>query len=307
MALHRLASITVGVPDVAGVAAYYSDFGLYQVQPGRFATSDGGEQLRIEYAPSRRLLGLEIGVDSLDDIMRAARKLELFGVASRQSFDSLTAVEPVTGVKATLRVSAHVVQPPVPATAYNGPGRIDRPNVRAPGIIREGPVRPRKLGHVVIGSTDEEATRGFFCDGLGLKLTERIPGLAAFLRCSSDHHNLLVQAAPVNFLHHTAWQVDDVDDVGRGAMAMLEGNPERHVWGLGRHHSGSNFFWYLKDPAGNFSEYYSDLDEIVDDQLWKPEPVENVGSLFSWGPPPPPSFLRPEDLAALMTGSHSAG
>ena len=24
-----------------------------------------------------------------------------------------------------------------------------------------------------------------------------------------------------------------------------------------------------------------------------------------WGPPPPPSFIHPEDLAALMTGSHA--
>jgi hypothetical protein len=26
---------------------------------------------------------------------------------------------------------------------------------------------------------------------------------------------------------------------------------------------------------------------------------------FAWGPPPP-SFLHPEDLAAMMTGAHSA-
>ena len=74
-------------------------------------------------------------------------------------------------------------------------------------------------------------------------------------------------------MHHTSWQVDDID-VGRGAFAMLEGRPERHVWGLGRHYAGSNFFWYLKDPAGNFSEYYSDMDRIVDDQLWTPEDLE---------------------------------
>jgi hypothetical protein len=76
-------------------------------------------------------------------------------------------------------------------------------------------------------------------------------------------------AAPVPFLHHTSWQVDDIDDVGRGPTAMLEDHPERHVWGLGRHHAGSNFFWYLKDP------------------------------------PPPPSFLHPDDLAELMTGQHA--
>ncbi len=194
----------------------------------------------------------------------------------------------------------------MPATPYNGPGRIERHDDRAPGILRAEPVRPRKLGHAVVGTTDLEATTAFFTDGLGFKASDYIKGAGAFLRCSTDHHNLLALNAPVSFLHHTSWQVDDVDEVGRGAAAMLADHPERHIWGMGRHHAGSNFFWYLKDPAGNFSEYYSDMDCIIDDQLWKPEVLEGARGLFSWGPPPPPSFLAPEDLAALMTGSHSA-
>ena len=48
------------------------------------------------------------------------------------------------------------------------------------------------------------------------------------------------------------------------------------------------------------------MDCIIDDQLWKPEDLEGARGLFSWGPPPPPSFLQPEDLAAMMTGAHSA-
>jgi hypothetical protein len=118
---------------------------------------------------------------------------------------------------------------------------------------------------------------------------------------------LAAMQAPVSFLHHTSWQVDDVDDVGRGAAAMLDGHPDRNVWGLGRHHAGSNFFWYLKDPAGNFSEYYSDMDSAIDDQLWTPETLKGAKGLFSWGPPPPPSFLAPEDLAELMVGAHLPG
>jgi catechol 2,3-dioxygenase-like lactoylglutathione lyase family enzyme len=307
MGLHRLSSITIGVPDVPAVAAYYDDFGLEQVSPGRFATQGGGEQLRIVKAPSRRLLDVEIGVDDTDDLEQAARNLDRLGILTERSEDSLSAVEPVTSIRATLRVMPMLQHAPVPATPYNGPGRVDRPNGRAPGIDRQTQVRPQKLGHVVVGSSNEEVTRSFFSDGLGLKVSDRIPGLAAFMRCSTDHHNILVQSAPVNFLHHTAWEVDDVDEVGRGAMSMLEGNPERHVWGLGRHHIGSNFFWYLRDPAGNFSEYYSDLDEIIDDQLWSPEDFEGARGLYNWGPPPPPSFVHPEDLAAMMTGAHSAG
>ncbi|HWD05430.1 MAG TPA: hypothetical protein VG674_23575 [Amycolatopsis sp.] len=53
------------------------------------------------------------------------------------------------------------------------------------------------------------------------------------------------------------------------------------MWGLGRHHTGSNFFWYLENSAGNFPEYYSDLDCIVDDALWKPGTFEGARSLFS--------------------------
>jgi len=96
------------------------------------------------------------------------------------------------------------------------------------------------------------------------------------------------------------------NEVGRGASAMLEADPSRHTWGLGRHFIGSSFFWYLKDPAGNFSKYYSDLDCIGDDARWQPGVWEGARSLWAWGPPPPSSFLAPDDLRALMAGAHQA-
>jgi catechol 2,3-dioxygenase-like lactoylglutathione lyase family enzyme len=318
MSLHGLLSVTIGVPNVAETSAYYTEFGLAPEAGGWFSTLDAGRQLQILPAPTRRLLSLRVGVDHADDLARAAAQLARLGVPAVPSAGSsavpsagppgsrLEAIEPVTGVRVSLEVSPRLRQDPVPATVYNGPGRTERPDGRAPGFQRPDRVRPRKLGHAVIGSTDYRTSTSFFTDGLGFKVSDRISGVGAFLRCSTDHHNVLVLAAPVNFLHHTSWQVDDVDDVGRGAFAMLEGRPERHVWGLGRHYAGSNFFWYLKDPAGNFSEYYSDMDCIVDDQLWTPEDLEGARGLFAWGPPPPPSFLHPDDLAAMMTGAHSA-
>jgi len=306
MSLHGLQSVTIGVPNVEETSAYYAEFGLAPQPGGWFSTLDAGQQLRILSAPTRRLLGMALGVDDADDLARAAASLTRLGIGQDSDGTSLTATEPVTGARVTLAIAPRAHQDPVPATAYNGPGRFDRPGARAPGFMRPGRVRPRKLGHAVLGSTDYRATMAFFVDGLGFKVSDRIKDVGAFMRCSTDHHNVLALAAPVNFLHHTSWQVDDVDDVGRGAFDMLDGRPERHVWGLGRHYAGSNFFWYLKDPAGNFSEYYSDMDCIVDDQLWTPEDLEGARGLFAWGPPPPPSFLHPDDLAAMMTGAHSA-
>ena len=322
MPLHRLTQIALGVPNVEETAAYYTDFGLIPrteeetsafgvavpapTGDHTFATVDGGEQLRIVHSARRRLVELGIGADDPDDLDRAAASLTALGVASERTAVSVRAVDPGTEVTVRIEIAPRYSQAPAPVPAYNSPGVDARTEHRAPGILREEPVRPRKLGHVVLGSTDQESSQRFFQQGVGFKVSDTVPGLAAFMRCSTDHHNVLVQQAPVAFLHHTSWQVDDVDDVGRGASAMLGADPARHVWGLGRHHIGSNFFWYLKDPAGNFSEYYSDLDCIVDDALWTPGVWEGAKGLYNWGPPPPPSFLAPEDLAALMTGAHQS-
>ena len=164
-------------------------------------------------------------------------------------------------------------------------------------------VQPRKLGHAVLGSTDQESSQKLFTEGLGFKISDTVPGLAAFVRCSTDHHNVLVQQAPLAFLHHTSWQVNDIDEVGRGATMMLEKDPARHVWGLGRHHVGSNFFWYLRDPAGNFSEYYSDLDCIIDDALWTPRTWKacaacTTGARRRRRRSSPPRTWRPDDRHA---------
>src|SRR5271169_2281061 len=75
MALHRLTNITIGVPDVAATAAYYAEFGLMPAGGDTFATADGGEQLRLVFTPTRRLVELGVGVDDPDDIERIARQL----------------------------------------------------------------------------------------------------------------------------------------------------------------------------------------------------------------------------------------
>jgi catechol 2,3-dioxygenase-like lactoylglutathione lyase family enzyme len=305
MALHGLRSITIGVPNVGDTADYYAEFGLCPDGDGWLSTSDGGRQLRIVHAPTRRLTDVRVAADDQDDIDRIAASLTRLGVPVSRTAGGIAAVEPVTAMVVGVEIAPRFRPRPAAASTYNAPGRIERANHRAPALLADSRVTPRRLGHAVIGSTDYQTTTQFFVDGLGFKVSDMIKGAGSFLRCSTDHHNMLVTSAPVNFLHHTSWQVDSVDEVGRGAFAMLDGKPERHVWGLGRHYAGSNFFWYLKDPAGNFSEYYSDMDCIVDDQLWTPEDLEGARGLFAWGPPPPPSFVHPDDLAAMMTGAHS--
>ena len=53
------------------------------------------------------------------------------------------------------------------------PADADRLTARADGVLRDaGRVRPRKLGHVVLGTTDLEASQRFFIDGIGFKVSD---------------------------------------------------------------------------------------------------------------------------------------
>ncbi len=303
MPTHRLACLTIGTPKLDESIDYYTQFGLSHLGDGRFASLQGGEQLRLVPSPRRRLLEMVVGVDSEDDLARAGRLLSSAELRYNTINGSLIATDPATGLTIRLEVQQRRTQPPSPPAQYNVPGRPSRAG-RHPGVVSDRPVRPRRLGHVFIGSRQHDVTMGFLA-ALGFTASDYVRGMGAFMRCSTDHHNILVLAAPISYLHHSAWEVADVDEVGRGAISMLQQHPERHVWGMGRHYVGSNFFWYLRDPAGNFTEYYADMDTIEIDQLWTPEEHEAARTLYSWGQPPPASFIAPDDLADLMIGSHA--
>ncbi len=267
MALHRLTRITIGVPNVEETAAYYGEFGLTEggtefpaadaggsgaaAGERNFSTGDGGEQLRLVATPRRRLVKLRVGTHDPDDIERVADSLARLGVTAERTGNGVRTYDPGTEVTVVVEIADRIKQEDTPSPPYNTPGHIARPDTRAPGVLRENRVQPRKLGHVVLGSTDQESSQKLFTEGLGFKISDTVPGLAAFMRCSTDHHNVLVQQAPLAFLHHTSWQVNDIDEVGRGATMMLEKDPARHVWGLDRPPRRVQLFWHLRDPAGN--------------------------------------------------------
>lgn len=127
MALHRLTSVTIGVPNAAETVAYYADFGLADLGDGTFATIDGGRQLTISRAPTRRLVDLTVGADDADDTGRIAAGLEGLGLAVTREGDTVSAREPVTGLLATVEVSPRLEQPSCRrprTTARGGPSAI---------------------------------------------------------------------------------------------------------------------------------------------------------------------------------------
>lgn len=310
MGLHRLTSITLGVPDVAASAAFFRDFGLAQSEPStdestRLATRDGGEQLELIGAARRRLLRLGVGADDRDDLERIAARAGDSVHAEVVDFtpELLALRELATGLRVEVTVAEPYVAPVTPHT-FNRPGLApERVDVPAESVLSSEPVRPSNLTHVVYGTPDQPATLAFFTDVIGFEISDQVPGIIAFTRCGPVHHNLAIQAAPVAFPHHIAFEVDDVDDVVRGGQAMIDADPGRHMWGVGRHAIGSNWFWYLREPGGTYIEYTSDIDRISEQDKYRPKDWQGHEFLYSFGPPPPPEFLEPADMADLIASS----
>ena len=126
MALHRMNSVTIGVPNVDATREFYRDFNLTETSPGVFATIDGGEQFRIQHAPTRRVLEISIGAEDPDDIERVASQLARLDINAERDGASISATDAGTGVKVRVEIAPKLVQERVDATPYNGPGRIDR-------------------------------------------------------------------------------------------------------------------------------------------------------------------------------------
>ena len=310
MALHRLTSITLGVPSPEASGAFFSEFGLSESSPGHFATRDGGEQLVLEPSRHRCLRQLGVGAADGDDIERLARQVENWSPSVRvergvdaSGLPTVTVTEPITGLPVHISVAPRLGESGVDRSTINGPGAaVERRDVPADAVMADQPVRVSNLTHLVYGTPDQPTSVRFFTEALGFEISDEIPGVIAFTRCGEMHHNLALQAAPVAFVHHVAFEVDSIDDVVRGGSALVERDPDRQVWGVGRHAIGSNWFWYLRDPSGTFVEYTADIDRITSQDLYRPKQWEGREFIYSFGPVIPPEFLEPRDMTELIAG-----
>lgn len=303
MGLNRLLGMRIGVPDPSALAGYYGELGLTGDPAGTFGGTDGGGQIQVEEHPFRRLLEVRVAADDEQTLDATAERCAASGLAARRTGEALSVVEPSSRVTFTVSVGEPYRSPVVPAPApENRPGVTVRRNARAAGVFG-GPRPPRRLGHLVIGTPDLAATRDVLCTVLGFRVSDQMEGVIAFLRCSTDHHNVGLVGSPVPILQHYSWECDDVDHVGHTATALVRADETRHAWGFGRHFVGSNYYWYLRDPAGAFLELYSDMDVIDDDEAWEDTGRTTFGFEHvanAWGPNIPLEFIVPPDLDELQ-------
>ncbi|MBH0781473.1 iron-dependent extradiol dioxygenase HsaC [Nocardia bovistercoris] len=137
------------------------------------------------------------------------------------------------------------------------------------------------LGHVVLSTTDDEASLVFYRDVLGFRLRDsmRMPpqmvgrpadGESAWLRffgCNPRHHSLAFLPLPTpSGIVHLMLEVDKADDVGLALDRALRKKVPMSA-SLGRHVNDKMLSFYMKTPGGFDVEYGCEGLE-VEDQSW---------------------------------------
>jgi catechol 2,3-dioxygenase-like lactoylglutathione lyase family enzyme len=308
VAVHSLDHVGFEVPDLEEARTFYSTFGL----DVKDATNPaGGKRLEVStHGDARPWLFIdqsktpETRKKKLGWISFGAYEEDLPAIHARLEKLAKRAATPTTReANALFYEGPHGVVLEVRATPKR---TIDEPEVRvhqprqdrgAPLRSKSWKVQPTRLSHALVFSPDIAATVAFYTEALGLRVSDDSPGIV-FLHAphGSDHHLIAFAKGPSAGLHHVSWSVPSFDDVGLGAMQMAEKGFTRG-WGVGRHVLGSNYFHYVRDPWGSYSEYSFDIDHIPSTVDWPASTQSPEDGFYLWGPNVPEDFITNYEAA----------
>lgn len=305
-AVHSLDHIVLAVPDLDQAAHFYTAFGLDVQRVGSDLYLSCAESphsaMRIVPGPAKRLQRIVFSAYR-DDMPQLIQQLEGHNVESlrihndeRFTFrdpDGLK-VEIVVAPKTTLNAKA------VPsAEHFSVPGG----RYAAPLRSKARKVRPRRFSHALFFSANVMRNVEFYSATLGLRLSDEAGGDVAFLHSphGSDHHLIAFASGGGPGIHHSAWDVGSIHEMGLGGLQMAAAG-YKDGWGIGRHVLGSNYFNYIRDPWGSYVEYSFDIDYIPSDVQWTAGHLDAEDAFFLWGPPPPHDFARNSELSDQMPG-----
>jgi catechol 2,3-dioxygenase-like lactoylglutathione lyase family enzyme len=295
MAVKALLHYALEVPDQTVGERFYRNFGLVD-EPGR----DSAVHLRpgplkretvlLYGGPRKRLHHVAFGAPG-EELEATRESIRRAGVEEvdppRGAPEGGLWIRDPDGNAVNIRQEAAEAPPADPPLTLNTPGHITR--VAARGYPEGLEARPRRLGHVLLFTPDVDRQIDFYSRVLGMRLSDRARSIVAFLRCTTDHHNLAFLTSQGPGFHHGSFEVGNVDEMAMGAVQMQEAGWQPG-WGLGRHVIGSNFFFYIRDPWGSFAEYFHDLDYIPEGCAWEARDFPEQDALYKWGPPVPDDF-----------------
>jgi catechol 2,3-dioxygenase-like lactoylglutathione lyase family enzyme len=286
ISLRRIHHVCLRVDDLEAAAArWLIQFGLSR-RPDR----DGRAYLACDYEPySLELVpGNNPGHDhtgyelargiTLED---AAAHLRGLGIEHRREDRTLHLHDPDgEGIELVAHEFTEDPRPPVARFTTSLPG-----------------FHPRKLGHVNSLTGNLAALIGFYCDALGMRVTDRLGDEGAWLHVNADHHTLALVGKGYPHFHHFAFELIDWGEL-RVALDHLAQHGRWLAWGPVRHGLGRNLAAYVRIPEEDcFVEVFSDMEQLEPDHEPRDWP-DDAHSSNTWGILPPRSYFR-FDAAAV--------
>lgn len=141
-------------------------------------------------------------------------------------------------------------------------------------------VKIRRLGHVGIFVKDVEASKRFYTDVLGFKVSDINEQGIVFLRCATDHHDTVLVPLPAEEsgkvsqtrteVQQISYEVDRADDL-REALRVLKEKGVPIVSGLRQRGPGGDKTIDFLDPDGNTIQLFCEMDQIGWDDVSPPK------------------------------------
>ena len=293
--VHSLDHFAFEVPELSEAKRFFVAFGLDVREEGEaLGLYTFGSEHRwglVRVGPRKKLLYISFG--AFDEHLPAMRSriMQLCVKTARPPVgietDGVWCEDPsgaLLEIRAAQKSSPDEQSPA--AITQSSPGTRGSSNRAAAPVVR-----PTRLAHILIFSTDVLRDIAFYESVLGLRLSDRAGDGIAFLHGAygSDHHMIALAKSHKTGLHHTSWTVESVDEIGVGAMRMHELG-YRNGWGFGRHVLGSNYFHYVRDPWNSYAEYSFGIDYVPIGTAWPAGDHPPEDAFYVWGPDPPADF-----------------
>lgn len=303
-----IAKVIYEVPDLPLMERTLADFGLVLVERGDKALymRGTGAQHHIHetrLGPKARFVGAAIEVSSREDLdelaaLNGSSKVEAVaepggGWQVRMTMPDGFEINAVWG-----RARAE----PLPVRASHAFNAGDaKPRVGASIRVKREPCPVIRLGHFVLHVSNHDESVAWLKERFGLLPSDHFappgesgPIFGTFLRCNRgktpvDHHSMLILQSDTVTVHHTSYEVQDMDAIMAGHDYLVSRNWKLDC-GVGRHLLGSQVFDYWKDAFGFRIEHYTDGD-VVDSDHQPTVFNGTAGETTQWGMEPEADFF----------------
>lgn len=310
MGVVNIQHFALQVPELSIAKAFYDDFGLNtDYENGKLiCRCEGRDQIQVVLSEGKRKRLHYVSFGTTAAHLEGIRqRLTARGVAFTATVED-SDIEGVwfkdfDGMLTNVQVAEEAPWDEAARVTFNA-AEMRRVRSGRTALMDEKPIKPRRLGHVVLFSTDPGKKVAFYNDVFQLRLSDTVASFLSFLHSSggSDHHIVAFGKSTSYGLHHAGFDVATTDEVGTAARQMVN---KGYIagWGPGRHFVGSNTFAYVRDPWNSMHEYFSDMDFIHDGENWQPQDWVHLGTRSIWGDSEPPDFAKNFETPELSAAS----